>query len=286
VDYFLYNHENKLFSESYESSNKVNLWKSYDNIVINEITEELQRHGLSVLCNLFNCLDLAKSLGFTHFQRVEVDDLYSEKGHEHIKNVPILCKEKNKKSLFYINEGKDVSFHYFFSEIDFFIDNFQRINSEESYKEFLKQNNFGNTFKPVEVYLHANLKNSNKNYVLLKNGEEEMNLDFAGTIWNTESSQSTLPSYYEGCTTKIYNVKGQDIKVVLSFNYTNKEINRKIVVVFDDHQQIIDHTLINKGYYYHTFNNPIKEIKVYDVVGDRHLFDVENKNIEDYIEFK
>jgi hypothetical protein len=113
-----------------------------------------------------------------------------------------------------------------------------------------------------------------------------MNLDFAGTIWNTESSQSTLPSYYEGCTTKIYNVKGQDIKVVLSFNYTNKEINRKIVVVFDDHQQIIDHTLINKGYYYHTFNNPIKEIKVYDVVGDRHLFDVENKNIEDYIEFK
>jgi glycosyltransferase involved in cell wall biosynthesis len=286
VDYFLYNHENKLFSESYENLNKVNLWKAYDNIIINEITEELQKHGLSVLCNLFNCLDLAKSLGFTHFQRIEVDDLYSETGYEFMKKVPQLCEEKNKKSLFYINEGEDVSFHYFYSEIDFFIKNFPRITSEESYKKFLKNSGFGNSFKPVEVYLYQNIKNGDIDNVLIKNGEEEMNLDFAGTIWNTESSQSTLPSYYEGCTTKIYNVKGQDIKVVLSFNYTNKEINRKIVVVFDDHQQIIDHTLINKGYYYHTFINPIKEIKVYDVVGDRHLFDVKNKDIKDYIELK
>jgi len=286
VDYFLYNHENKLFSESYENLNKVNLWKAYDNIIINEITEELQKHGLSVLCNLFNCLDLAKSLGFTHFQRIEVDDLYSETGYEFMKKVPQLCEEKNKKSLFYINEGEDVSFHYFYSEIDFFIKNFPRITSEESYKKFLKNSGFGNSFKPVEVYLYQNIKNGDIDNVLIKNGKDEMNSDFDGTVWNTESSQSTLPSYYEGCTTKLYNVKDQETKVVLSFNYTNIETIRKIIVVFDDSQQIIIHKLSNKGYYYHTFNNPIKEIKVYDLNNDRHLFDVENKNIEDYIEFK
>jgi glycosyltransferase involved in cell wall biosynthesis len=286
VDYFLYNHENKLFTESYENLNKVNLWKAYDNIIINEITEELQKHGLSVLCNLFNSLDLAKSLGFTHFQRIEVDDLYSETGYKFMKKVPQLCEEKNKKSLFYINEGEDVSFHYFYSEIDFFIKNFPRITSEESYKNFLKNSGFGNSFKPVEVYLYQNIKNGDIDNVLIKNGKDEMNSDFDGTVWNTESSQSTLPSYYEGCTTKLYNVKGQETKVVLSFNYTNIETIRKIIVVFDDSQQTIIHKLSNKGYYYHTFNNPIKEIKVYDSNDDRHLFDVENKNIEDYIEFK
>lgn len=286
VDYFLYNHENKLFTESYENLNKVNLWKAYDNIIINEITEELQKHGLSVLCNLFNSLDLAKSLGFTHFQRIEVDDLYSETGYEFMKKVPQLCEEKNKKSLFYINEGEDASFHYFYSEIDFFIKNFPRVTSEESYKNFLKNSGFGNSFKPVEVYLYQIIKNGDIDNVLVKNGKDEMNFDFDGTIWNTESSQSTLPSYYEGCSTKLYNVKGQETKVVLSFNYTNIETIRKIIVVFDDSQQTIIHKLSNKGYYYHTFNNPIKEIKVYDLNNDRHLFDVENKDIKDYIEFK
>jgi hypothetical protein len=145
---------------------------------------------------------------------------------------------------------------------------------------------FGNSFKPVEVYLYQNIKNGDIDNVLIKNGKDEMNSDFDGTVWNTESSQSTLPSYYEGCTTKLYNVKDQETKVVLSFNYTNIETIRKIIVVFDDSQQIIIHKLSNKGYYYHTFNNPIKEIKVYDLNNDRHLFDVENKNIEDYIEFK
>jgi hypothetical protein len=118
VEYFLYNHENKLFTQNFEDVNYCDLWKSYPQIVIHEITEEFQKHGLSVLSNLFNCLDLVKSLGYTHLQRIEVDDLYSEQGYEFMKKVPQLCEENNKKSLFYFNEGKDVSFHYFFSEID------------------------------------------------------------------------------------------------------------------------------------------------------------------------
>ena len=63
VDYFLYNKENKLFKEKYDNLSHVDLWKAYSNFVIHDIVEELQRHGLSVLCNLFNSLDLSISLG-------------------------------------------------------------------------------------------------------------------------------------------------------------------------------------------------------------------------------
>ena len=53
VDYFLYNHENKLFSQNFDDINYCDLWKAYPQIVIHEISEEFQKHGLSVLSNLF-----------------------------------------------------------------------------------------------------------------------------------------------------------------------------------------------------------------------------------------
>lgn len=84
VDYFIYNHENKLFVNDYENPNFVDLWKKYEDLEIHEISKELQKHGLSVLSNLFNSLDFPKSVGFTHFQRIEVDDLYCDSGYEFI----------------------------------------------------------------------------------------------------------------------------------------------------------------------------------------------------------
>jgi FkbM family methyltransferase len=287
VDYFLYNSENKLFKEQYENVSYVDLWKLYDGFTIHEITPELQRHGLSVLSNLFNCLDLAKSLGFTHFQRIEVDDLYSEKGYEYMKTVPKLCEEKNKKSLFYLNEGKDVSFHYFYSEINFFLESFPRINSEESYKQFLQNNGFGNSFKPVEFYLYHNIKNKGLDDVLFKNGEYEMNYDFDETIWNTETSQSTLHEKYEGCSTKIYKVSESNNLAVISYNYNNYGVQRKIIVTLNEMENTIIHQLdYFNAWVYNIYDESLVKISVYDNETDRLLYELENKDIKDYIEFK
>jgi|694.fasta_scaffold62089_2 glycosyltransferase involved in cell wall biosynthesis len=287
VDYFLYNHENKLFSQNFDDINYCDLWKDFPQITIHEISEEFQKHGLSVLSNIFNCLDLAKSLGYTHFQRLEVDDLYSEKGCEYMKTVPKLCSEKNKKSLFYFNEGKDVSFHYFYSEIDFFFKNFPRVDSEESYKEFLKNSGFGKSFKPVEIYLYHNLKNGDLNNVLIKNGEHEMNSDFEGTIWNTETSQSTLHHKYEGCSTKIYNVSESNSVGVVSYNYNNYSVKRKIVVILKDRVETIYHHLdYFDAWAYNIFDNDLVKILVYDAETNRLLYESENKDIKDYIELK
>lgn len=287
VDYFLYNHENKLFSQNFEDVNYCDLWKAFPNIVIHEISEEFQKHGLSVLSNLFNCLDLAKSLGFTHFQRIEVDDLYSQEGYEFMNTVPQLCETQNKKSLFYVNEGKDVSFHYFFSEIDLFIKNFPRITDEQSYRDYLKSSNHGSSFRPVEVYLYDNLKNINIQDVIIKEGSEEMNNDFNGTIWNTESSQASLHEKYEGCTTKIYRVNGSDNLAVVSYNYNNYPVDRKILVVSEDNEETINHKLdYFDAWVYNIFKSNLKKIVVYGNKDNRLLYEIENKKVYDYIELK
>ena len=287
VDYFLYNKENKLFKEKYDNLSHVDLWKAYSNFVIHDIVEELQRHGLSVLCNLFNSLDLSISLGYTHFQRIEVDDMFSEQGYDFMDTVPQLCDSQNKKSLFYFNEGKDVSFHYFFSDIDFFIKTFPKITNEESYKKYLTESGFGKSFKPVEFYLYDNLKKCDLNNILVKNGEDEMNIDFNGTIWNTETSQATIHEKYKGCTTKIYNVSGSNNISVVSYNYNNYGVKRKIIVTLKDKEDTIYHRLdYFDAWAYNIYDENLTKISVYDTETDRLLYELENKDIKDYIELK
>jgi glycosyltransferase involved in cell wall biosynthesis len=285
VDYLIYNHENKLFKQKYDNIGLVDLWKVYDGFTIHEITEELQRHGLSVMCNLFNSLDLAKSLGYTHFQKMEIDGIFTDEGYDFMGSVPELINNENKKSLFYFNDT-DTSFHYFYSEIDFFLSNVDRVTDEESYRNYLRNNGFNDDFKPVEVYLYHNLITKNSDLIIKRNGEEEMNTDFPNTMWNTETSQSTLSEYYRGCSTKIYLIKDQTNYSVLSFNYNDFPVYRKIIVELDDREEIIHHQLdYNGSWSYNIFDETINKIRVYDSTTDELLYEMKNKNIYSYIEF-
>jgi hypothetical protein len=237
------------------------------------------------MCNLFNALDLSKSLGYTHFQRIEVDDLFNDDGYEFMKSVPKLLNGQDKKALFYFNDD-DLSFHYFYSEIDFFINSVHRVNDEDSYRSYLRNNGFYENFKPVEVYMYDNLSKKDLNQILIKNGEDDMMKDFPNTIWNSETSHSTLPEHFKGCTTTIYKIKDRDNFAVFSFNYLDNLVNRKIVVELDNKEEIIHHNLENNNtWFYHIFDNTLKKIKVYDLIEDRLLYEMENKNIYSYIEF-
>ena len=287
VDYFLYNKENKLFKEKYSNLGLVDLWKAFPQITIHEIHEEFQKHGLSVLCNLFNCLDLSKSLGYTHFQRIEVDDLFSNEGYDFMEKVPSLCQNENKKSLFYFNSNEDLSFHYFFSEIDFFLNNVFRIDSEDTYLKYLLSNDLGMSFRPVEVYLYENLIKNDIDNVLVRDGYKDMNEDFYGTIWNTETSQATINEKYEGCTTKIYRIQNSENIAIVSYNYNNFPVNRKIIVKLDKSEDIIYHNLdYFDAWAYNIFDPSVKEILVYDNTNNKLLYQMNNINIEDFIELK
>jgi glycosyltransferase involved in cell wall biosynthesis len=287
VDFLFYNTENKLFEEEYENVGLVDLWKAYDKIVIHEVTKDIQRHGLSVMCNLFNSLDIAKSLGYTHFQRIEVDDLFTDDGYVFMMDIPKKCLEQNKKSLFYINEGRDISFHYFFSEIDFFLNNINRVRDEKSYRDYVRKNGYGNDFINVEKYVYNNLLKTGLSDIMVRNGESDMNSDFPNTLWNSTSTQSNLPTKFNGCSTKIYMVEGSTDLSVLSFNYNDFQSLRRIVVCFENYESTIHHRLDYDGaWMYNIFKDEIKKIKVYNDNTNEFLYEIENKEIWDKIEFR
>ena len=287
VDYYLYNSNNILFKGEYTNSEPVVFWKEIGQLTTYEIVNTIQKHGLPVMVNLFNSLDLCKSLGFTHFQRVEVDDLYSNKGYEYIKSVPLICHEQNKKGMFYFNEGRDVSFHYFYSEIDYFQKIINRIDCEEDYKNYLQNHGYGTDFINVEKYLYDNINRKDYGLIIRKDGEIDMNSDFQGTEWNTETTVSNVSSKFNGCSTKLYNISGQDSIMLLSYNYNHFRSERKIVVNYiDGSLETIYHGLENYGHWsFNIFENKIEKLLVYDNQNDEFLYEIINQNILDYITF-
>lgn len=287
VDYYLYNSNNILFEGEYSNTDTVIFWKNIGSLMIHDVVNTIQKHGLPVMVNIFNSLDLSKSLGFSHFQRIEVDALLSDNGYEYITKVPIICSDNNKKGMFYFNEGRDVSFHYFYCEIDYFQQIINRINCEEDYKNYLLNNEYGNSFINVEKYLYDNINKNDCGFIVRKNGEIEMNSDFHGTLWNTETTGSNVPSKHRGCSSKLYNVSGQDSMMLLSYNYNNYRSERKIIVnYFDGSTETAYHILENFGHWsFNIFENKIEKILIYDNQNDEFLYEIINHNIVDYVIF-
>jgi glycosyltransferase involved in cell wall biosynthesis len=252
VDYHFYDSRNQLFKKDYQGVSDVDFWSNQGHFTVHNLKSGLQKHGLSVLVNLFNALDIAKNIGYTHFQRFETDDLYGVKSMEWISQIPEMVITNGKKGLFYLNESnypKDASFHYFFCEIDYFMKTMPRISKEEDYENYLINLQGTRDFKIVEAYLYDNL---DKDSVLIREGNTEMKSDFTDTVWNTVVSASNLPTKYEGCLSGIYRILNKDGAhsgyCLYSHNYLDTEISRKIVVHSEDSDNIvIYHKLVGRN---------------------------------------
>ena len=252
VDYHFYDSRNQLFKKDYPGVKDVDFWSNQGHFTVHNLKSGLQKHGLSVLVNLFNALDIAKNIGYTHFQRFETDDLYGVKSMEWISQIPEMVITNGKKGLFYLNESnypKDASFHYFFCEIDHFLKTMPRISKEEDYENYLINLQGTRDFKIVEAYLYDNL---DKDSVLIREGNTEMKSDFTDTVWNTVVSASNLPTKYEGCLSGIYRILNKDGAhsgyCLYSHNYLDTEISRKIVVHTDSSENtVIHHKLVGRN---------------------------------------
>ena len=226
VKFYVYDNRNQLFEKNYKYNNYVDFWKYLDpNLEVHDFVPEKQPHGLSVLINLFNAILYAKQQGYTHFQRLEVDGIFGKLSREHIKQIPKMCVKNGKKGLFYYNDNKspqDISFHYFYCEIDEFLSKFKRISCEQDYEDYLKQYYGDNTFQIVEVFMRDNLRKNGDENMLLYTGAD-MNVQFPDTRWNTETSISSFGKKYKGCTTKLYHVHEYD-EVANDYKDTGKYI--------------------------------------------------------------
>jgi glycosyltransferase involved in cell wall biosynthesis len=288
--YYLYDSNNKLFENDYTNVSNVTLYHLRDDVDIFDVMPGLQRHGLPVLVNLFNSLIFAKSLGYTHFQRLEVDDKLSESSWGYINTVPTLCYDNGKKGLFYFNEDeskKDVSFHYFYCEIDYFLQIIKRITCEQDYVNYL-MDKFGNLdFKIAEEYLYQNIiDNDIDSHILRKTGEQQK-VDFEGTLWNTETSISNISPKYEGCSTRIYrvykNIDGVKTQInhlaVVSYNYTDKPKDRIIKTYFNDGTEETFNQVVGgkHSWSYYIPKEGLERIDVYE--NDRYLYSEYNENV-------
>ena len=288
VDYHFYDTRNQLFKKTYPNVTDVDFWSNQGHFTVHNLKSGLQKHGLSVLINLFNALDIARNLGYTHFQRFETDDLYGGESMKWISNVPELVIAQDKKGLFYLNETnhpKDASFHYFFCEIEHFLNVMPRISKEEDYEDYLISNQGSRDFKIVEAYIYDNL---DRESVLIRDGNVQMKNDFPDTTWNTVVSASNLPTKYKGCLSGIYRLldsNGEHIRYCLySQNYLDREVLRRIVVHTEHDGVEIHHKLTGRNsWWINDIEGEPTHIDVYE--DDLIVYSLtKNENINSYIQ--
>lgn len=288
VDFYFYDKNNILFSENKFVFDPLVLYKIMDGLEIYENVSGVQRHGLSVMINLSKSLKISKELGYKYFQRIEVDAVTGDSSIDFMKQVPTICSNSDKKGLFYFNED-NISFQYFYCDIDFFLNNVKEIKSEYDYLDYLNKNFGSNKFRIVEQYVHHNLlKNSEQ---LLIRNHEDMKSNFSDTNWNTVTSESNISDTYNGCTTNFYkvfdsNMTEQDQIAILSYNYRDTFFDRKIIA-YDTNKTTYEiiHHLPNKGSWsYNLFTSNIKNIEVYE--NEICIFEKENIDTKSYIVLK
>lgn len=285
VDYYVYDKENRLFSDKSYSADPITLYKIYDDIEMYEVVSGVQRHGLSVMRNLFKAIKIAKEYGYTHFHRVEVDDIMGDISLDSISLVHKLGLD----GIFYFNEN-DISFHYMYCSIDYFLNNVREINTEDDYYDYLKNEMESNSFRNVEEFVRHNLNKSDLTNIKTLKGSD-MNKDFPDTIWNTEVSSSNIDSKYKNCTTRLYRVLDSnqnetDSLAVLSYNYSDSLCERKIHIIYNSGMiKEINHRMDGKGYWsYEIVPNLINKILVFE--NDMLLYYETAENIQSHIVLK
>lgn len=285
VDYYIYDKENRLFSDGDYKADPITLYKIYDNIEIYEVVSGVQRHGLSVMRNLFKAIKIAKEYGYTHFHRVEVDDIMGEISLDNMTLAPRLGVD----GLFYFNEN-DISFHYMYCSIDYFINNIREINTEEDYYNYLKNEMESSSFRNVEEFVYHNLNNSDLTNIKTIKGSN-MNKDFPDTNWNTEVSSSNIDSKYKNCTTRMYRVldsnkNDTDSLAILSYNYSESICTRRIEMVYNSGMvKEVYHRMEGKGYWaYEIVPKLVDKILVFE--NDELLYIETAENIESHIVLK
>lgn len=290
VDHFLYDRRNQLFQGEYTGIRDIDIFRINDSFESHEIKSGMQRHGLSVLVNLFNSLNLAKSLGYTHFYRLEVDDIFGAESVKFIKSVPEICASLNKKALFYYNERysgepSNMSFHFIYSEIGFFLDKVRQIRCEEDYRAFLLEKRGSLDFMIAEEYVYSNLKAGGDEGAIIRDGGT-MAADFPDTVWNTIVSDSNIDPRHRGVTTSIYRIREKDGIAIMSYSYAEIKTERKIKVYRDGNLiETIEHRLMNSGgWSYHIPPYEFDEIEIYD--GEEFLYSEKKQNTKNYIIFR
>lgn len=291
VDYFFFNKENHLFDDIFGDVPPVVFWSDYGFFRLYKIEKGYQRHALSVLRNLTDALKISKQLGYTHFERLEVDSNYNDVSLKFLDFVPKLCDTWDKIGLFYENiyetEDSNVSFHYFYSKIDEFLELLPEIRTSQDYVKWLEENYQNKNFKNVEIFIYESLKKFGIENFLIRNGVQNMDEDFGFINWNTVTSISNLSSKYDGVVTKLLpifetfenNEIPKNTNVIFSESKID-EIKERTIFYYENQNMIgeLRHTLQHEGHW--IYNEVPKNVNRIEVFENNNLLYSENLDYE------
>ena len=274
IDYLVYDKNNRLFEKEYNTNDLIGLWYGDAEKYFCFSNKASQKHGLSVLSNLYHTSNLAKSLGYTKFIRIEYDSII--KNIENINNLIIQTEEKNKKGFIYVNEEKYLSFQLWYFDLDYFTKIMPKINTEEDYintKFYL--NSKHNDFILVEDFLLRIIKKKGLEDIIVKT-PEDLEREFPKTYWNSVTSPAESDSIIDGFFSSIFKVsdnkKYEDER--------NAEVNNNLFAIVtwncSSSKENISKITINK--------NGKKETFYQKVLGDNShdykIFDLDSEDIE------
>jgi hypothetical protein len=267
IEYLFYDKRNQLFKEKYSKYDYVNYWTSYEGFKVSNWFPHTQNHGLSVLINLFRAVKITKELGYTHFYKMEYDAKMNEETKEKIKNFNLQCVKEDKKGIFFVDDHVDhssMSVHYFFCDIDYFLQNFWDVTCEQDYINFLDSENNDRHFLIMERFMYENVKKLNPNDVIIKKGFFD---EFEGTVWNTKQTRVYGESKYNDCISKFYLIKDNPKEIVIySRNVKSNPELRHIVVKFNNGEETkIIHKFNGYGsWFFNILPNNVEKMVVYD----------------------
>lgn len=279
VDYLFYDKNNNLFKKEYDNYEKFYLWNIVNNFKITTCHVHKQKHGLSVLINLFRSLKIAKDLGYTHFRRIEYDAILGNNTLQDLINTPKNCFDNNKKAKFFIDSNnKTHSFQYFFSEIDFFLNNFPEIKNEDDYINLINKEYSNLDFITVEKLMYYYISKLNKDEIYIEANLANVLND---TIWNQSSSDSHLHKSMVECSTDLYK---QENKIILfTLNKKNKPLHRKVTVYYNNEFDVFNYNFNNEGdWTLNEVKENISKLEIYD--NDFLVFSKDITNIENSLE--
>lgn len=207
VDYLIYDKENRLFKNKYFNYKSIVLFCADDKHVFKCPVEQNQKHGLSVMCNIYRALIYLKSLNYTHIVKTEADCLLEnpEKINSELRNVV----DSNKKGLIYLhNDGGDLftSCHVLYFDIDFLLSLYPQINNEKDYQDFIDCDKFIITEEFLTKIVQQKIDE-----IIVK----DANLIFSdfgkNSLWNKITSPLESDKLINGCIPNIFRVYINDI---------------------------------------------------------------------------
>lgn len=283
VNYFFYDKRNQLFTEEYDNHRVINYYTHHGEFKVTNVFPHPQPHGLSVLISLFRSVRIAKDLGYTHFYKMEYDAILGNQSKEKIKQLNESCITDGKKGVFF-TDNDCVEAHYFFAEIDFFLENFWNINSEQDYISYLNYEKGNRDFVTMEEYMYQNLIKSNVSDLHVY---QELSKTLSDTFLNTKHTKAHYDEKFKDCFSRFYLIKDNSDKIVIySVNKKTNPDTRKIVVFFNDGNQVeLIHQFWSHGsWVYSMVDNNVEKMMVYDQ-DNSFLYEEYFKDVKNIIEF-